>query len=410
MLGLMPLVYAELLITGIFYDPDGVDTGFEWVELYNPTNESINLETYVLFKGNGDKDNDWTQLPQISGTLYPYSFFLIGESNVTQADFTAKLSLFNGPDAVALKSLDGEIVDLVGYGTLTRSEYKLGNSAQDVASGKSLSRKFTLLNNTYLFSQTQNNSLDWNSQDPNPRNSLYQYQAPTIQNTSVTIVVPQSPVIIQNITLSDDQKTRTGTQWSLVGKKKVTLLIDDDSDTFNASSVVVKLEKAGISKLISFQSQTLNDENTTKIVELTLSLSNDLSMGNYSLIVSIPNGDDGFDESNIVQPVEILASIGITICGDMELIRGESSLYRGVCEIKNIGNVRTKISMNLTFNSNFNHENYLEKDAVYTKMDESVLQLDAGELIRINVVTNISKFIKFGTYKGTLSVSAWAQS
>jgi len=38
---------AHLLINEVMYDPDVSDNYYEWIELFNPTNESINLSGWV---------------------------------------------------------------------------------------------------------------------------------------------------------------------------------------------------------------------------------------------------------------------------------------------------------------------------------------------------------------------------
>ena len=54
MMLLMPAVLAQhLVINEVSYDPAGTDTGYEFVELYNPTNQTLSLEGYLLESGNG---------------------------------------------------------------------------------------------------------------------------------------------------------------------------------------------------------------------------------------------------------------------------------------------------------------------------------------------------------------------
>ncbi len=64
-----------LIITEVFYDPDGGDDGYEWVEIYNGTYADIDLSGYSL--GAGGTDYTYTQA-QLSGTIPPAGCWVIG--------------------------------------------------------------------------------------------------------------------------------------------------------------------------------------------------------------------------------------------------------------------------------------------------------------------------------------------
>jgi|GEM_PF-1422480 len=64
-----------LLLTEVFYDHSSGDDGFEWVELYNNSAESIDLSSYSL--GNGGTDYTYSKV-QLTGTIAPYSTFVVG--------------------------------------------------------------------------------------------------------------------------------------------------------------------------------------------------------------------------------------------------------------------------------------------------------------------------------------------
>jgi hypothetical protein len=72
----------HVIISEVLYDPTGTDNGLEWVELYNPTTGTIDLNNYSL--GNGGSDYTVSRV-QLSGTLTPSSCWVIGgpTSNIT---------------------------------------------------------------------------------------------------------------------------------------------------------------------------------------------------------------------------------------------------------------------------------------------------------------------------------------
>jgi cardiolipin synthase A/B len=72
----------HVILSEVFYDAAGADNGLEWVELYNPTTDTIDLNNYSL--GNGGSDYTVSRV-QLTGTLVPSSCWVIGgpTSNIT---------------------------------------------------------------------------------------------------------------------------------------------------------------------------------------------------------------------------------------------------------------------------------------------------------------------------------------
>ncbi len=66
---------GAVILSEVFYDPSGSDSGLEWVELYNPGSTTVDLSGYSL--GNGGLDYT-TSLVQLSGTLAPGATFVVG--------------------------------------------------------------------------------------------------------------------------------------------------------------------------------------------------------------------------------------------------------------------------------------------------------------------------------------------
>lgn len=63
------------ILSEVFYDGAGSDDGLEWVEIYNPTSETINLSNFSL--GNGGNDYSASTV-QLSGTIAPGATFVVG--------------------------------------------------------------------------------------------------------------------------------------------------------------------------------------------------------------------------------------------------------------------------------------------------------------------------------------------
>jgi len=133
---------AHVLVTEVYYDALGDDTGHEFVELFNPTAAPIALSGARLEAGDGAGAGRWTLRWTGSprDTLAPGARFVIGGASVSPApQAIVTLDLQNGPDAVRMVWPDGA-VEVVGYGALAFPEYSCGAPAPDVASGLALAR------------------------------------------------------------------------------------------------------------------------------------------------------------------------------------------------------------------------------------------------------------------------------
>ena len=133
---------ASVLINEVLYDPDGPDTGLEFVELFNCGSSAVLLTGWTLETGNGANPDDWT-VEWTGGDfdrLEPGEILLIGESAVTPTpDIVEPLDLQNGPDGLRLTDGTG-VMDVVGWGRPLSPEYYEGEPAEDTSLGKSLAR------------------------------------------------------------------------------------------------------------------------------------------------------------------------------------------------------------------------------------------------------------------------------
>jgi hypothetical protein len=129
------------ILAEIFYDAAGDDSGHEFVELYNPTDNDWPIAGLRIEAGDGSGAGRWSLrwTGRVGDRIPARARFVVGGIHVALADAVASLDLQNGPDAVRLVWADG-IVEVVGYGTHEFGEYACGNPAPDVASGSSLAR------------------------------------------------------------------------------------------------------------------------------------------------------------------------------------------------------------------------------------------------------------------------------
>jgi len=156
---------ASVTLNEVLYDPDGPDSGSEFVELYNPDPDTLILDGFVLEFANGADGPLWRERWRgaVDQRIPPGGFFLIGDRNWSgppDAQDTASLALQNGPDAIRLIR-DGILQDLLGYGDLEDPDLSEGSAHPGADSGYSLCRRPD-------GGDTDDNGADWRQRVPSP--------------------------------------------------------------------------------------------------------------------------------------------------------------------------------------------------------------------------------------------------
>jgi len=130
------------MVTEVYYDAPGDDTGHEFVELWNDSDATRSLAGARLEAGDGAGPGRWT-LRWTGGpgdSVKAHARFVIGGALVVpRPDAVLNLDLQNGPDGLRLVWLDGA-TEVVGWGALEFPEYHCGAPAVDVNGGQSLAR------------------------------------------------------------------------------------------------------------------------------------------------------------------------------------------------------------------------------------------------------------------------------
>ena len=130
------------IVAEVYYDAPGVDTGYEFVEIWNTGDAPASLAGLRLEAGDGAGPGRWT-LRWTGGpadSIRAHARFVVGGALVVPAaDRVVTLDLQNGPDAMRLVWPDGTS-EVVGWGAHDFPEYYCGAPAPDVAGGQSLAR------------------------------------------------------------------------------------------------------------------------------------------------------------------------------------------------------------------------------------------------------------------------------
>jgi hypothetical protein len=113
------VVGASVVINELISDPDGSDTGLEWVELYNAGNSAVDVSGWAVVAGTSSFSGAGV-LPE--GTvLAPHDWLVVAQTGIPEADVVADgFSLGNASsnaDGVRVEDCNGTPVDTVIYGT-----------------------------------------------------------------------------------------------------------------------------------------------------------------------------------------------------------------------------------------------------------------------------------------------------
>jgi hypothetical protein len=196
--------YPKIIINEIQFETAS-NTKDEFIELYNPNNEEIDLTCWKLEKY-ASKQNS-TSTPTLTtlipsskfqGKIKPNGYFLITSSS-TKEKYQGDLSYaesysISKNNVIILRNPNGEISDLVGYGDDKEKIYQYENSpfiAQNFEN-KSIQRK--------NFQDTDDNSKDFWLHKPSPKNS------------SMTELPRQDFIDLTTITIQNFNVTSTSTE------------------------------------------------------------------------------------------------------------------------------------------------------------------------------------------------------
>jgi len=180
--------YPKLIISEVQFGAD-VDKDDEFIEIYNPNDQEVDitcwyLEKYSSLSNQTATPSSQTLLPKTksSGIIKPHGFYLIASKNysgTTTPDYVYTENYYiSKNNSLILKKPNGEISDLVGYGDNAQKIYQYEKSpftfennvrkvcveSANVCIYRSIQRK--------NFQDTDDNSNDFWLHKPSPKNSL----------------------------------------------------------------------------------------------------------------------------------------------------------------------------------------------------------------------------------------------
>ena len=99
-----PSTSSDVIICAFDQNPAGSDKGNEWVTLYNPSNDSVDIGNWTLETADGERET----IPE-GTTLYPFAYYV----------YTPPYQwLDNSDEAIILSDSKGEEVDKTIVGSI----------------------------------------------------------------------------------------------------------------------------------------------------------------------------------------------------------------------------------------------------------------------------------------------------
>lgn len=163
---------------------EGGTTTDEFVELYNPTDSTVDVTGWELIRKTAAADAEEQPLATLSGTISSHGFMLIanvGYDGTTPADNTYDTE-FNITDnnSITLRNESGTNIDLVGMGT---SNTKEGTTIDNPIDIRSIERKVNSSSTPESMAPGGTDELLGNGEDTDDNSTDFvRHESPTVSN------------------------------------------------------------------------------------------------------------------------------------------------------------------------------------------------------------------------------------
>ncbi len=197
---------SGFVVNEIYSDPEGSDTGFEWIELLHTGNDSIDLTGWALAMGTSSLTKKYTWE---SGTLRPGDRLLVGAPYVKDADLVVdSLSLGNATsssDIVALLDCRGFPADTLVYGGPNEDAF-VDDTGEIATRLAPTAGEATALQRAIDGRDTNDNQVDWvTTTEPSPGK-----ENPRVEPVQC---VPSGGGVVINEFVSDPDGADEGLEW-----------------------------------------------------------------------------------------------------------------------------------------------------------------------------------------------------
>ena len=166
---------VEIVVISEIQTGTSSDSSAEFVELYNPTAEQVDLNGWRLEYKSATSENNWLVKAELVNEIPAHGFYLIATDGFSNADSAMSSGLAQAGGHVRLVDREGGVLDLVGWGSANAPE---GNAAA-AADGniERLPGEYDQSGGNWY--DTDNNAADFRArQEAEPQNSSMEAETP----------------------------------------------------------------------------------------------------------------------------------------------------------------------------------------------------------------------------------------
>jgi hypothetical protein len=319
----------------------GADYAYDFIELYNPTNSSVNLEgwsvQYTSAAGNSYSNNRTA----LSGDIAPGEYYLIRQAkgsgsgtiefpeanvigNINMSGTSGKVALVSSTTGITSKE-DISVVDFVGFGTA--NEYEGGSAAPTLSNVLAAVRKFEGVD-------TDDNGVDFVAQAPNPRKGTLgdetKCATPTASVPSGSVPLG-TEVLFSSATVGASIEYTTSSAYAIDWTTGSAITIDEDVTYY------VRATQAGLSTSDVATFSYVIDH--TKLVTIEEAKAAPLNTQNIKVegVVTYKSGRNVYiqDDTGAICLYLNASAIKLNI-GDLIVATGKRDLYGNLIELSGI--------------------------------------------------------------------------
>lgn len=386
-------VGANVVISEVLYDPLTSEFDTEYVELFNQGESNVDIGGWML-----NTTSVQATIPIGTTILYGKHFLIADDddnsnwpSEWPEPDYSGEeITLGNTNSGVQLVDSDGNVIDVVGWGSPLIELYE-GTPHASVSPGTSLTR--VMQNGSYV--DTQNNADDFIESAPSPSNT--DSGSDIGLEIELSADVHGNSPIIEYVNVSPDELALDGVQlYPSPGNNKEVLIdvIVTDSDGYDdISEVRIQLDLGTVTAEFDLQ---LND--TSALFKGIFNMSYYYAPGNYS--ITILAEDNSELNSSYETNFEFLGLIAFDLDVDGIAFGGNAGAYSQVLgdldmltlsspTIRNIGNLPLDFQVYGTdLNSEF--DTISVENVEYTFLDNDFNSSYGGVLSTLPVVVEVN--------------------